>query len=113
MRRALTFVLLLAATIVVSCATIEIKTPRDRIALAQLGVKTAYATAADYKARGALSASAERAVLTAADEAQASIDAARGLVSGGASPSTVDAALKLMEARLLALERARKTQGVQ
>jgi hypothetical protein len=91
----------------------KIETPQDRIAAAQLTLKTVYDTAAAHKARGSLSVADERQILLDGATVQSAIDEARAIVSKGGSPAQVDAVLKLLEARLLALEASRTRAGVQ
>ena len=107
----------LALQLLVGCAGLvalipSVQTPTDKVAAAQLTLKAAYATAADYKARGQLSVASEQAILRVGDELQAAIDATRAVIRKGGSPEAVDAALRLLEARLLALERERTARGV-
>lgn len=100
------FVVLLAVMLTAACAT-RPETPRDRIAAAQLTLKTVYGTAADIKARGKLSPASEKKVLDTGAQAQAAIDVARSRLTGlGDDPKLLEQALLLMEARLLAMERA-------
>lgn len=106
------FAALLLVPFLAGCAAVTLSTPREKIAAAQLTLKATYSTAADYKARGQLSVASEQAILQAGGELQAAIDAARGVVAGGGSPEAVNAALRLLEERLLALERERLSRGV-
>lgn len=97
-----------------SCATNvttpDVQTPRQGIAACYYTVRTAFNTAADMKARGALPATQEKQVTTWGDQALAACDSARVALTAG-DLSTTESQLKVAESVLLQLENWLKTQS--
>ena len=115
MKKLLILVFLSVSVALTSCATPvapTIETPRQGIAACYVTVRTAFNTAADLKARGALPASQEKQVTTWGDQALTACDTARRALANG-DTSTATNQLKLAEAVLLQLESWLKTQGSQ
>ena len=83
--------------------TPSVQTPREGIAACYFTVRTAFNTAADLKARGALPADQEKQVTTWGDQALTACDSARVALGAGDLTKTENQ-LKLAEGVLLQLE---------
>lgn len=89
------------------CPTTPVQTPKQAVAACYYTVRAAYDTAGDMRARGKLSDSQRKNVLSVGDKALASCDAARLALASG-DMTKFENQLKAAELILLQLEAALK-----